>query len=219
MFIGHYAAGFAAKRFAPETSLGTLFIAAVWLDLVWPVLLLLGIEQLKIVPGITAVSPFDFAYYPFTHSLTAGIIWSICLGLAYFICCRSPLSALVIGIAVLSHWFLDAIVHIPDLPLTFTGEERIGLGLWNSALGTILVEGGIFVIGAGVYFRSTRPLDKTGRYGLFCLMILLVMIYAGQFSGAVPPNETVVALTGLSQWLFILFAFWVDMHRHAASAR
>ncbi|MBI1910688.1 MAG: hypothetical protein HYS21_01665 [Deltaproteobacteria bacterium] len=218
MFIGHYAVGFAAKRFAPGVSLGTFFMAAIWLDLVWPVLLLLGIEQLKIVPGITAVSPFDFAYYPFSHSLTAGIIWSACLGLAYFICRRSPLSALVIGITVLSHWFLDAIVHIPDLPLTFTGEERIGLGLWNSALGTILLEGGIFVIGAGVYLRSTCPLDKIGRYGLLSLMLLLVMIYAGQFFGAVPPNESVVAFTGLSQWLFVLFAFWVDRHRQASAS-
>ncbi len=219
MFIGHYAVGFAFKRLAPRASLGTLFIAALWVDLIWPVFLLLGVERVRIAPGITRVAPLDFEYYPFSHSLLAVAIWAACLGLAYFAVRRSPKSAIVIGIAVLSHWFLDAIVHRPDLPISFTGDARAGLGLWDSITGTVLVEGAAFVIWVAVYLVSTSAKNSIGKYGVWALAVLLAVIYAAQFSGAAPPNETAVAFTGLSQWLFVLFGFWVDRNRRVAAGQ
>lgn len=215
MFIGHYAIGFASKRLAPETSLAALFIASLWMDLLWPVLLLLGIEKVTILPGITAVSPFDFEYYPFSHSLIAAFIWAILSGALYFALRRSLRSATVIGALVLSHWLLDLIVHRPDLPILFTGEARLGLGLWNSVAGTILVEGGLFIAGVYLYLSSTSAINKKGKYGPWALAGLFVFIYAGQFSGTTPPSQTVVAVTGLLQWLFIIFAYWIDKNRAA----
>lgn len=216
MFIGHYAAGLACKRLAPRVSLGTLLMASVWIDLIWPVFVLLGIERINIVPGITKVTPLEFVYYPLSHSLAAVFIWAALFGAVYFILRRSALSSLTIFIAVISHWLLDSIVHIPDLPIGFGGEARVGLGLWNSIPGTIALEAGLFILGAAVYLRSTAALDKKGRYGIWVFLGLLALIYAGQFSGAVPPNEAVVALTGLSQWLFVISGYWVDRHRKIA---
>lgn len=215
MFIGHYAVGFASKRFAPEASLGTLLIASMWIDLLWPVLLLLGVESIRIVPGITKVTPLEFVYYPFTHSLLAVAFWAACFSVIYFVFRKMTRPALVLSIAVLSHWFLDALVHIPDLPLSLSGDTRVGLGLWNSVAGTIIVEGTLFIIGVFLYMRSTRPLNNTGKYGPWIFIGLLIFIYGGQFSGATPPNTSIVAYTGLLQWLFVLFAFLVDKNRQA----
>ncbi len=70
MFLGHYAAAMGAKRVAPKVSLGTLVLAAQFADLLWPIFLLLGIERVKISPGLMARSSLDFVHYPITHSLS-----------------------------------------------------------------------------------------------------------------------------------------------------
>ena len=137
MFIGHIGAAFAAKRFAPKTSLGTLVFATGFLDLIWPIFLLLGLEHVRIAPGITRVTPFDFYDYPISHSLLAVVGWSLAVGLAYFALHRYRAGAWMVGLGVLSHWFLDWIVHRPDLPLWPGGTGHYGLGLWNSVPATL----------------------------------------------------------------------------------
>jgi len=133
MFIGHFGLGFGAKKLAPTVSLGSLFLACQFADLLWPTLVLTGIEIVKIQPGITTVTPLDFVHYPYSHSLLALLIWAAAFAIGYILIRRSfGLAAVVIGALVLSHWFLDLLVHRPDLPLTFTSSARYGLGLWNS---------------------------------------------------------------------------------------
>ncbi|MCB0769938.1 MAG: hypothetical protein KDC00_05985 [Flavobacteriales bacterium] len=117
MFIGHFAVGFAAKRWAPALSLGVLFIAAQFLGLLWPVLLMLGVEHAEIVPGITALTPLDFQHYPISHSLVAVIGWSVLIGVVALLFKLPRHLALLLGALVLSHWLLDLLVHRPDLPL------------------------------------------------------------------------------------------------------
>jgi hypothetical protein len=114
MFIGHFALGFGAKRWAPAVSLGTLFLAAQFVVLLWPTLLLLGIEHVRVVPGITAFTPLDFTHYPVSHSLLAGVGWGIALGGGYALLRRNRRAAVVIGLLVLSHWMLDFVTHRPD---------------------------------------------------------------------------------------------------------
>jgi len=132
MFIGHFGAGFTAKKLDKSTSLGTYFMAAQWIDLIWPVLLLLGIEKVEIEPNISAVTPLDFVYYPFTHSLLGVIIWGVLFGLVYFIIKKKLKTAIILGVLVISHWLLDLLVHIPDLPLIPGLDLKVGLDLWNS---------------------------------------------------------------------------------------
>ena len=107
MFIGHFGVALAAKKVAPKTSLGTLILASQFADLLWPFLLLVGIEHVEIVPGITKVSPFDFTDYPFSHSLLMLFFWSLLVGGIYYALRRYQRGAFVIGAAVISHWILD----------------------------------------------------------------------------------------------------------------
>ena len=132
MFIGHFAAGMAAKKIYPALSLGILFMAAQFLDLLWPTFLILGIEHVVISPGISKVTPLDFIDYPISHSLLIVLGWSVLFGAGYYLITKNHKGALTLGTLVLSHWILDLIVHIPDLPL-YPGESpKVGLGLWNS---------------------------------------------------------------------------------------
>ena len=117
MFLGHYGVAFAAKRAAPRTSLGTLAFATQFLDELWPILLLMGLEQVRIVPGLMAANSLDFVSYPISHSLVAAIGWAILIGLVYFVIRRYGRGAWVVAALVASHWLLDAPMHRPDLPL------------------------------------------------------------------------------------------------------
>ena len=215
MFLGHFGAGFAAKRWAPRVSLGVLFIAAQFIDLLWPSLLLLGVERVSIAPGITAVTPLDFEHYPVSHSLLAVVGWSVLVGGVCFVLRRSWREALLLALLVISHWFLDALVHRPDLPLAPVGDARVGLGLWNSLAATLLVEGSIFLGGVWMYARATRARDAAGRWGLWGLVALLLAIQAANLFGGAPPSVAVIAWVGQAPWLLVLWAFWLDRHRAA----
>ena len=138
MFIGHFGAGFAGKKFEKTASLGTYFMAAQWIDLIWPILLLLGIEKAEIKPGVTTVTPLDFTYYPFTHSLFGVIVWAALFGMIYFVIKKKSRTATILVMLVLSHWFFDLLVHIPDLPIFPGNSLKVGFGLWNSLPATIL---------------------------------------------------------------------------------
>src|SRR5688572_4316499 len=156
MFIGHFAAGMAAKQVKPTLSLGSLFLAAQFLDLLWPTLLLLGIEHVVIAPGISKVTPLDFVDYPISHSLLVVLLWSILFAIGFFLFTRNRIGAIILGSLVLSHWLLDFIVHIPDLPLYPGASPKVGMGLWNSASLTVLVEGVVFIAGIMMYMQVKK---------------------------------------------------------------
>ena len=215
MFLGHYAVALGAKRAAPNTSLGTLVMASQFIDLLWPVLLLAGVEHVRIDPGNTVVTPLDFYDYPVSHSLAGVLLWGVIVGGVYFGLKRSWKSALVVGLAVVSHWFLDLIVHRPDLPLHFMGDARVGLGGWNSLPVTLLLELGLLAGGAFLYMRGTKAKDRIGSYGLGGLLVFLVGIYAANVFGPPPPDAGMIAVAGNASWLFVLWAVWVDSHRRS----
>lgn len=221
MFIGHYAVGFAAKKWAPKASLGTLVAAAIWLDLAWPLFLLLDLEHFRITPGITKMVPFDFYDYPLSHSLVMALAWAALWGLVYLWAGKDNRGAWIVGALVVSHWVLDFIVHRPDLPLlpaesTWEMPHKYGLGLWNSPVGTILVEGTIFLLGFWIYLKSTKAVDSIGRIGFWAFGILLVAIYAMNLNSTPPNNPNLVSLMGIAQLLFVAWAYWIDDHRKMA---
>jgi hypothetical protein len=213
MFVGHYALALGAKRAAPSASLGTLFAAAAFLDLLWPLLVIAGIERVAVVPGITAFAPLDFQHYPISHSLLMSGVWALVFGGGYFFVRHSIRSGLVIGGLVVSHWVLDAIVHRPDLPILPGGHIFVGFGLWNSIPGTLAVELTMFALGLAVYLRTTRAADRIGRWGLAALALFLLLIYVGAAFGPPPPSADAVAWSDMGQWLVILWAARVDRHR------
>ena len=219
MFIGHFALALGAKKVAPKASLGTLVMAAQLADLVWPTLVLLGIESVVVSPGITAFTPLDFVSYPYSHSFVALSGWALALGVAYGFAKRGQArEALVIAMLVLSHWVLDVLTHRPDMPLTIGGTERLGLGLWNSIPGTLLVEFGMFAAGVAVYLGSTAANDRTGKVAAWSLIGFLTVVYAANLFGPPPPSGTAVAAVGEAIWLLVAWAWWADRHRHLRRA-
>jgi hypothetical protein len=213
MFLGHYAVGLASKKVVPKVSLGTLFLAAQLVDLLWPLFLLLGLEHVRIDPLNTAITPLDFYDYPITHSLVGAVLWSCATGLIYTLLKRDKRTAVVIGLVVLSHWILDLITHRPDLPLGLGGSTYFGLGLWNSVFGTLVAEFGLFAAGIILYTRATTAKDRIGSIGFWSLTGTLALIYIGNIAGPPPPSASVIAVAGNASWLFVLWAFWVDRHR------
>jgi len=218
MFLGHYAVAIGAKKVAPKTSLGTLFAAAAFLDLVWPVLVLAGDERVAVAPGATAFTPLDFEHYPISHSLVMSVVWGAVFGTVYFLVRRDRRAAAVLGALVVSHWALDAVVHRPDLPLTLGGDARIGLGLWNSITGTLAVELAMFAAGLWSYVRATRADDGIGGVGLAVFVLFLLVIYAGAAFGPPPPSANAIAWSDMGQWLVVLLAAWIDRHRSLRTA-
>jgi hypothetical protein len=213
MFIGHFGAGLAAKKWAPRVSLGTLFLGAQFIDLLWPGLLLLGIERVRIAPGETAGVPLAFEHYPVSHSLLAVLGWGALLGFIHHRLRGDRRGATVVGLLVLSHWLLDLIVHIPDLPLAPGGGPRVGFGLWHLPGVTLAVELGVFALGLWCYLRTTTAADAIGRWALAGLATALVGVQIGNAFGPPPPSVTAIAWVGQAQWLFVAWAFWVDRHR------
>jgi hypothetical protein len=214
MFIGHHAAGFVSKRLAPHVSLGTLFFATMFLDLLWPILLLLDVEHVRIDPGNTAFTPLDFYDYPISHSLLTVIGWSIAIAVVYRLVKKTWSGAAIVGAAVLSHWVLDFITHRPDLPL-WPGGPMVGLGLWNSVPATIVVESLLFIATLALYLRATVARDRTGSIALWALVIFLAIINVANIVSPPPPNTNAIAWAGLALWLFVPWGAWIDRHRRA----
>jgi hypothetical protein len=218
MFLGHFGVGFGAKAAAPKTSLGALFLAAQFIDLLLPTLVLVGLESVAIAPGITRVTPLDFTHYPISHSLLAVLIWGVGFGAVYYLLRRYPRGAWVCGLAVVSHWLLDLVVHRPDLQLAPGLPVLVGLGLWNSLPITLIVELGIFVIGVGLYVRTTAAIDRVGSIALWSLVGFLLLVYFGGVFGEPPPNAAAFAWVGQAQWLLVVWGYWIDRHRRTARA-
>lgn len=219
MFIGHYGLAFGAKRLVPTVSLGALFLACQFADLLWPTLVLSGIERFTIVPGITRTAPFDFQYYPYSHSLLALAVWGVLVGLAYRLGRRSTWgAALVMCLLVLSHWVLDFIVHRPDLAIIPGQGPKVGLGLWNSLPGTLAAEYLLFAAGVWIYIKATAARDRIGSIGLWALILFLAAIEVANVFGPPPPSVAAVAWSAEAMWLLVGWGFWVDRHRTAGSS-
>ena len=215
MFIGHYAVAFASKRFAPRTSLGALIAAASLLDLLWPIFILLGWEQVRIEPGNTAFTPLDFVSYPISHSLVAASGWATLFALLYYLMTRYGRGALLIWVGVVSHWVLDWISHRPDMPL-YPNGPRFGLGLWNSVIATVIVEGLMFAIGVWIYLRVTRAKDGIGKWGLLAFLTTVCAAYVANIFSPPPPSVHLLGIGALAlSSILIWWAWWADRHREA----
>jgi hypothetical protein len=218
VFLGHFGVAFAAKKAAPKTSLGALVFTAQFADILWPILLLAGIERVRIVPGLLPASPFDFTSYPISHSLVAQFGWGALVGLIYFVVQRDAKSAFLLGGLVPTHWVLDFIAHRPDMPV-YPGGPKYGLGMWNSVPVTILVEYVLFAAGIALYVNATRAKDKTGKLALWSFVGLLGVLYPASLFGPPPPSVHALAWSAIAIWLTVPWAAWADRHRQEASGK
>jgi hypothetical protein len=214
MFLGHYAVGLAAKKIAPQASLGALIAAPILLDLLWPIFLLLGWEHVTIEPNRNPFLRLAFDFYPISHGLIAVVGWATLFASLYFGFTRYALGAITIWLGVISHWFLDLIVHRPDLPL-YSGSRLYGFGLWNYRAVTIAIELALLALGIFLYLRQSKAKDRIGNYLFWAFILLLLAAYAGEVFGPPPPSVKKLALVTLLAWFFIPWTWWFDRHREA----
>jgi hypothetical protein len=197
----------------PRVQLGTLSFATQFLDELWPILLLAGVETVRVVPGLMAANPLDFVSYPWSHSLLMAVVWGALIGGVYWSVRKYGRGALVVGLLVASHWILDLPMHRPDLQLAPGVATRVGLGLWNSVAASIVVEMLVFGVGIVVYLRTTRAVDRVGSVAFWAMVVVLLAIYLGGFAGSPPPTSRAVAIGALGLWLFVPWSWWIDRHR------
>lgn len=216
MFVGHYGPAFAAKRLERSIPLWVLFIAAQFLDVLWAPCVLLGIEKVRIVPHFTGSNALDLYYMPYTHGLLSAILWSIVFGVLYQSLARPAdrRVSLVVGVAVFSHWLLDLLVHVPDLPL-LGNSAKVGFGLWNAPVLAFAVE--IAVLAAGIWlYLATRPRRPVGivTYGV----ILTGLQAWSTFLAPPPASVRAEATTALVAYGVLAGAVWWLADRPASKA-
>jgi hypothetical protein len=212
MLAGHFAAAFAAKRFAPRASLATLVVAALFLDLLWAFFLLAGFEYFSIAPA-GAVPPLVFDDYPWSHSLLAAFWWAMLAGGLYLGLRKDARAAIVIAVLVVSHWFLDLLVHVPDLKVVPGARELYGFSLWQFPVAAFLFELALLAAGAAIYVRATRAKRRAGSVGFWSLVAFIALLLAGSAFGPPPPDVNAVIWTDMAMWLLVSWAFWCDRAR------
>lgn len=216
MFVGHYAASLALKKFERRASLGLLFLAVQFVDILFFPLVVLGIERLNIVENFTQSTHFELEYMPYTHSLLGSIFWA-CLAYALFrwVVVKKNSVALVVALAVFSHWLLDLIVHTPDLPIWNDESLKLGFGLWNSAIATYALEAVLLVSALWLYLRSTSATTAVGKYGMSVFVIVLLLVNVVNIFGPLQgDSELGLAISALtSYFLFAVAAYWLDRSR------
>jgi membrane-bound metal-dependent hydrolase YbcI (DUF457 family) len=213
MFIGHYGAGLSLKKAAPKLSLGLLFLAVQFLDLLWPTLVLLDVEHVQINTDKSYPVPLIFTDYPYSHSLLMTLVWSALFAFVYWLFKRNLRNAVVLGFAVLSHWLLDLIVHLPDLPLYPGSSLKLGLGLWKFPVAEAVVEAAIFLVGVFLYLGVSIAKNKTGKIVFWVLIALLVISHIANLFSPPPSSVKAVAWGAEAMWLFVLLGFWCDRNR------
>jgi membrane-bound metal-dependent hydrolase YbcI (DUF457 family) len=208
MFVGHYGVSFAAQSLDRRIPLWVLFIAVQLLDIFWAPFVLLGIEKVRIVPGITASNPLDLYYMPYTHSLVAALLWSLMAFAAYRLWRGSGAgarAALLIALAVFSHWILDFVVHRPDLPI-YDDAAKVGLGLWNRPVLAFVLEAGLLLVSMALYLR----VQPRGRGSLIAFGVVMLGIQAAVFFGPPPPSDRAAAVMALASYAIFagVIAWW-----------
>ena len=217
MFAGHLAAGLALKKMNRRISLGWLFFAAMFHDFLLGILVLLGVEQVHVPANFAQLHYLTFTF-PYSHGLAASIFWSaLGFGIAYAALSRwtqpeRVSSALAICLAVFSHFVLDLIVHIPELPILGDSSPKLGFGLWNAAPLALTLEVGLVILGFFLYLNAVKPKSHWAVYALAFLMLFVsVMTVMGMVAGTTPPPANGAAMS----WIFMPLllsplAFWLD---------
>ena len=214
MFVGHYGVSFAAKPLQQRVPLWVWFIAVQWLDVVWSVLVLLGVEKLHIVPGFTEANSYDLYYMPYTHGLPGSIVLSLVLGgaVAWFTPGRRGTTAMLVAAAAFSHWVLDLIVHVPDLPL-YDDTAKVGFGLWRHVVLSFPLELLVLGVGAWLYSR-TETLKCPAVFWGFVIFLAAMQVYAN--FGPPPASETAMAIMALAFYV-VLAALAAAVERYAVT--
>jgi hypothetical protein len=212
MFIGHYAVGLGAKKLIPELNLAWLIFACHLLDLIWPILVMFGLEHVVVEPGATVMTPLNFISYPYSHSLIMAVFYAVVYALFLKRYNLTNKSLWIIGAVVLSHWFLDYVTHRPDMPIFFN-SFKFGLGLWNYKAVTVITETIMFSTGIILYLKSRHKVTKKQNIAFWSMIGFLSILYISNIFAPTPPINTpveVIAGSGLALWIIVYWAYFAD---------
>jgi len=216
MFVGHYAASLALKKFEKRASLGVLFLAVQLVDILFFPFVLLGIERINIIENYTQSTHFQLEYMPFTHSLLGSVLWAAAAyALFRWVFVKNHAIALVVALAVFSHWVLDLVVHTPDLPLWSDASLKLGFGLWNNAIATYVLEAALLLGALWLYLKSTAASTTSGKYGMGVFVVFLLLVNVMNIFGPLGSDSKVqLSVSALAAYfVFAGIAFWLDKKR------
>jgi len=147
MFVGHFAIAFLLWRLFPQVPLPVVLIAVSFPDLLWSSLVPAGVEKVRLNPDSPLQKFIVFEKFPYSHSLVLGNVWSLIVGLLVAGFLNNPLVVPVFVAGSASHWLLDTVVHLKDLPvLGFDGDRKVGAGLWKRGPVAFVVEYAFYAI-------------------------------------------------------------------------
>ncbi len=216
MFAGHYGISYLVKARDKRIPLWVLILAVQWIDMFWALFVLAGIEKLSMAPELPGAFRMNFEFLPYSHGFTAAVLWSAGVFALYWLLgtprrdCRA---ALLVALAVASHWVLDIFVHRADLPLFLDGY-KIGLGLWDYAVAAFLLETFLFVGGIVVYLRATKATTTIGKYGMVVFGIVVVAQEAVIYFCPLPLTVTIVTTSAfVTFWVLAGIVFWLERQR------
>lgn len=213
MFAGHCGPSFVGKRSDQSVPLWILFLAVQLLDVFWAIFVFLGIEKVRIVPGFTETNALDLYYMPYTHSLPGALAWAMAAGLLYRVLRGSSRGGLIVGLAVFSHWVLDLVVHVPDLPL-WGNTAKVGFGLWHYPLLTLGLEAGLFFGGLLAYAAVTRTRAGGRAYSFLAAGVVVLGVQAAMAFGPPPGSDKAMAATALVAYFVIAgVVAWLERGR------
>jgi hypothetical protein len=217
MLVGHVAAGFIARGAAPQTSLGTLVFSSLLADCLTAAFLLLGLEHWRIVPGERGIRGIDQYDIALSHSLAAMVLWGALFASIYWVLRRYRQGAWAVFIVAISHWVLDVVSHLPDMPLAPGLDSRFGLGLWTSLPATLAVEGSLWAVALFVYSRATAGGTRSAVFGFWAVAAVLTAIWVSNFF-APPPSASASATDGAPAGLVFFslvvgWSYWVNRVR------
>ena len=212
MGVGHLAASFAVRGRFPRVPLFWLLVAGALLDLLWAFAILAGLEHAHIGAEQGSTVPIVLDSVPYTHSLVAALVWGAVVCVLWWLWRRDRSAALVLGGLVASHWLLDYVAHVPDMPVLPSGPV-LGLGLWRSREWSLAVEIGMLWIGIAIYARDTNGRDRIGTIGLALVGVVLTVLGAGAFFSPAPSSVTPLVVGNFVLLLPLLLIGWVDSHR------
>ncbi|HVU89554.1 MAG TPA: hypothetical protein VFE62_13750, partial [Gemmataceae bacterium] len=215
MFVGHYGVSLAARPMLARVPLWVWFLATQWIDVAWSVLVLLGIEKLRIVPGFTEANALDLYYMPYTHGLPGAVVFSFALGVivALFVSGNRAMTVLLVTIVSFSHWILDLVVHLPDLPL-YDNSAKVGFGLWQHVMLSFPFE--LIVLGLGAWFYARRMTfaHVKGRCVFWSFVAILVAFQAYANFGPSPSSPEAMAVTALA--FYVVLALLAELTERSA---
>jgi hypothetical protein len=216
MFVGHYAAGLALKKYEKRASLGVLFLAVQFVDILFFPFVLLGIERINIVENFTQSTHFELEYMPFTHSLVGSLFWAAVAYIVFrWVVVKQQGVALVVALAVFSHWLFDLIMHTPDLPIWNDASLKLGLGLWNNSIAAYSLEAALLIGALWLYLKSTTAISTVGKYGMGIFVVFMLLINIGNVFGPLQSDSklALAVFALVAYFLFAAIAFWLDKKR------